>query len=84
MSMLSRLFRRRRLDDELREEIECHLRMRAELNRAAGMTDEESTRAARKQFGNWRLVYEDTRSIHVHAFMESLGQDLRYAARSVM
>jgi predicted permease len=78
------LFRRRRIDDELREEIDFHMQMRAELNRASGMTPEEAERASRKQFGNATLVQEDTRRIHVNAFLETLGQDLRHALRSFL
>jgi len=82
LNRLARLFRRRNVDDDLREEMESHLQMRIELNERSGMTSEEAQREARKQFGNRALIQEDTRRIHISAFREQLVQDARYAFRS--
>ena len=82
LNRLARLFRRRKLDDDLREEMESHLQMRAEFNARSGMTPDEAQREALKQFGNRALIHEDTRRIYVSAFWEQLIQDARYAFRS--
>lgn len=75
---------RRRIDEELAEEVRFHLDMRAGLNQDQGMTPEQARDHARRQFGNATLIAEDTRRMHVSEFMESLGEDLRYAARGFL
>jgi putative ABC transport system permease protein len=67
--------------DDFREEIEFHLRMRTELNREAGLSDDQARESARRQFGNTTIFEEEMRRMHVNTFFESLLQDLRYAAR---
>ena len=68
-------------EDDFREEIEFHVDMRAELNRQAGAASEEARESARRQFGNATVIQEEMRRMHVNTFLESLLQDLRYAAR---
>jgi predicted permease len=82
--LLDRFFPRRKIEDELREEIESHIQMRAELNMRAGMAEDEALREARKRFGNRTLIHETTRSIYTNTFMEALGQDIRYAFRGFL
>ena len=69
------------LDDDLREEIESHLAMRAAGNQASGMDSVAARDAARRQFGNRTWIQEEARSMHVHTFFETIVQDLRYALR---
>jgi hypothetical protein len=45
------LFRRRRLDDELREELAVHLEMAVEVNMRAGMSAQEARRRAMVRLG---------------------------------
>ena len=80
--VLRRLFGWWLADDELREEIESHIQMRAELNRKAGMADELAGQSARRQFGNTGHVYEETRRMHVSTWIETILQDIRHALRS--
>ena len=63
-----------REDDELREEIESHVRMRAEHD-GIRLAD------ARKRFGNTTRIQEEMRSMHTSIFVDQLLQDLRYAIR---
>lgn len=77
------LLRRGGLDAELREELESHVAMRAEWNRKAGLGAEESETAARRQFGNLTRVQEETRRVHIAAWVESIAQDLGYALRGL-
>ncbi|HTB10011.1 MAG TPA: ABC transporter permease [Bryobacteraceae bacterium] len=71
---LSWLAQRRRKEDELREELAFHL-------------EEEAERvghdAARRELGNITLLREETRSAWGWTMMEQLGQDLRYALRTM-
>jgi predicted permease len=74
-------FRRRDRAREIHEEVESHLAMRAELNRAGGMAPEEARTGARRQFGNAALIEEDVRRVRSFPWIESLAQDARYALR---
>ena len=58
MGIFTRLFRRRSLDDDVREEIESHIAMQADLYRRSGMPADEALRAARRQFGNVTAIRE--------------------------
>jgi putative ABC transport system permease protein len=68
-------------EDDFRDEIEFHVDMRAELNRQEGAPPDLAREAARRQFGNATIIQEEMRRMHVNTFLDSLMQDLRYAAR---
>ena len=72
---------RKRLERDLEEELQFHLAKRAEKNRALGLGAEDALVAARRRFGNVTLVKEDCRGNWTFTWIETLWQDLRYAAR---
>ena len=76
-------FRRRDRAREIHEEVESHLAMRAELNRASGMAPADAQTGARRQFGNAALIEEDMRRVRAIPWLESLAQDVRYALRGL-
>jgi hypothetical protein len=53
------LLKRKRLERDLEEELEFHLAMRTEKNRALGIAANDAKTAARRRFGNVTLVKED-------------------------
>ena len=78
------LFRARRLDSELDEELRFHLEMLVEENMRRGMTWEEAGTAARRRLGGVaqiKEVYRDRRGLPM---IETLLQDLRYGARILL
>src|SRR5580704_8306469 len=77
------LLRRRHKEDELREELQFHLEEEAEQHRVEGASMEEAQWAARRELGNVALMREDTRSAWGWTLLEQLGQDLRYAVRTM-
>ena len=77
------LMHRREKEAEVREELEFHLAEEAEECQAKGSTNEEAARAARRELGNLTLIEEDTRAVWGWPFIEQLGQDLRYAFRTM-
>jgi len=84
VSLISRLramLRRDRLDHDLDEELRSHLEMRAADNLSAGMSAAEARYEAQKRFGNTTLTKEDTRAMDIIGWIETLGQNLRYAVR---
>ena len=86
MSMLwnrvAALFRERRLDRELEEEIASHLTMQEEEFRARGMSAAEARLAARREFGGvaQTVAYRDRRGV---AWVDNTLKDLRYAVRGL-
>jgi putative ABC transport system permease protein len=77
------LTRRQQLDRDLDDEVAFHLSMREQKNRETGSAPEEARYAARRQFGNSTQTNERLREIWTFVFVESLGQDIRYALRTL-
>src|SRR5499426_2616053 len=73
-----------RLEREMEEEMRFHLEMQIEQNLDAGMAAEEARYAARWQFGNQTWLKEASREMWSLRFIETLIQDLRYGARTLM
>src|SRR5580704_19062068 len=81
MSWLSGLFRRRKQETELEEEVRSHLEMAAQDRAERGEDHREAARAARREFGNVSLVKEVTRDVWSWGSVERLTQDLRFGLR---
>jgi len=84
MSWLSRirgLLRIEKLEQDLEEELRTHVEMRARDNEAAGMTPEQARYGAQRQFGNMTLMKQDAREMDIVKWIETAGQNLRYAVR---
>src|SRR5271154_5354496 len=75
------LIKRRRLERDLEEELQFHLSKRAEKNRALGIAEKDAHAAARRRFGNVSLIKEDCRENWTFTWIETVWQDIRYAAR---
>ena len=75
------LFGDRRVDRELDDEIETHLRLLTERYVRQGMTEAEALWVARRQFGNLTLLQEAHRETRGIRPIETLLQDLRYGLR---
>ena len=80
---LKTLFRREKLDRDLDDELRFHLAMREEKNRQLGFPVGEARYAARRDFGNLTLMKESTRNMWRFVSLESIWQDVRFAARSL-
>jgi predicted permease len=78
------LLRRGRLERDMEEEMRFHLEMQIEQNLGAGMSPGEARQAARRQFGNQTWLKEVSRDMWSLRFIETLIQDLRYGARTLM
>jgi predicted permease len=75
--------RRKQREQELERELQAHLDLEAEERTEAGMSYEEARFAAKRALGNEGLTKEDVRAAWGWTFVETLGQDLRYAFRSL-
>jgi predicted permease len=83
MSWFKQLFSRRRLYNDLSEEIREHLEEKIEELVATGIPRKEATAAARREFGNVTLTEEDSRIVWRWPSIESFFADLRYALRTL-
>ena len=75
------LMRRNAVADEIREELEFHLRMRAEGYERAGESPHDAARHARQRVGNLAVLQDRGYDVRGGGFMESVWQDARYAIR---
>ncbi|WP_058187531.1 ADOP family duplicated permease [Terracidiphilus gabretensis] len=73
-----------RRKNDLREELETHLRIAIEERIARGESPEAARAAAMRELGNRLLVADVTRSAWGWLWMERIGQDLRYAIRRLL
>jgi predicted permease len=83
MSWIKQLFSRRRLYDELSQEIREHLEEKIEELLAGGMSRKEATAAARRQFGNVSLAEQEGREVWQWPSLESFLADVRFGARTL-
>jgi hypothetical protein len=77
------LFRRRRAEIELEEEIGAHLAMAEQERRDRGETPREAQQNARRELGNELLIKETTRDMWEWTYLERLAHDRdTYCAKS--
>lgn len=83
MSWLKQLFSRRRIYDDLSEEIQQHLEEKIEELVSQGVPRAEAVAAARREFGNVSLTEEESREVWQWPSLESFAADVRYGARTL-
>ncbi len=81
---IKQFFLRRRIYDELTEEIRQHLDEKTEELMREGMSREEAEYAARRDFGNVTRIEERGREAWMWPLIESLWADARYAVRQLV
>ena len=83
MNWLKQLFSRRRLYNDLSDEMQQHLEEKIEELVAGGVSRREASAAARRAFGNVTLMEQDSRDVWCWPPLESLFADVRYALRTL-
>jgi len=85
--MIARLFAslrgllsRRRIDDEIAEELQDHLEREIDAHRARGVPPEEARRLALRDLGGLTQTLESTRAVRA-TWLDAVWRDVRYAAR---
>jgi len=81
LSQFLSLFRKRRLDDELSEELQAHLEALTDENIRRGMTPAEAHYAARREFGGLEQTREAHKQLRSLPAIENLSRDLRIGIR---
>ena len=72
-------FRRRRLADDLREEMETHRALREDALAREGVADAGAR--SRRALGNLTLAQEDARDVWIWPWLDGLVRDARYTLR---
>jgi len=75
------MFRRRRMLQQLDDEIREHIETETQDNIARGMSPEDAHYAAMRKFGNVTRVKEETRAVWSLVWLEQLLQDIRFGLR---
>jgi predicted permease len=71
------------MERELEAELRFHLERETEKLMHTGMSRDDATRQARLAFGGVERIKDDTRDARGVALLETVAQDLRYAARGL-
>jgi hypothetical protein len=82
-SLWRNLIRKTRAEQELREEVDAYLEMLIEMKIEQGINPAEARRQALIEMGGVEQVKERVREVRMGRHLETLLQDLRYAARSL-
>jgi putative ABC transport system permease protein len=83
LSRLATLFRSRKLDAALEEELRSHIDLATEENMARGMTRQQARREALRSFGGVTQTTEAYRNQRGLPMLEVLTRDLAYAWRQL-
>src|SRR5437764_6100345 len=78
------LLRRRRIDDDLRQEIETHLALIEESEREHGAGAEQARRDARARFGNPDSYRERAVDAVIATSLEAMAREVVFAARRLV
>lgn len=76
-------FRRRKLFDDLSEEMRLHLEERIEHLIGEGLSPQEARRQARVAFGNLTTIEERSHEVWQWPTIESMWADVRFAFRQL-
>jgi putative ABC transport system permease protein len=80
---VSRYFHRRYWHQERARELDAYVEAETEENIARGMTAEDARTAALKKLGNATRIREEIYHMNTATWLESVWQDVHYAARSL-
>jgi len=81
LSKVAALARREQIADDFEEEVRVHLALLTAEYERRGMSPDAAARAARLEFGGVTQIREQNRAQWGFQWIETLGQDLRHAAR---
>jgi hypothetical protein len=80
---LGRLGRRSAIDRDLDDELRAYVDAAAEARRAAGLSANDASRAARADLGSLAAVKDRVHDVGWESWLERLGLDVRFAARGL-
>ena len=81
MNWLQRLFRTRRIEQQLDSELRFHFEAQVADKIRDGLTEAEARRTTRLEFGGIEQIKQECRESRGTLWLQSIGQDLRFGAR---
>jgi len=81
LCLFHNLFRRRKFESDLRDELDAYLEMLVEEKIATGLSPAKARRAAKVELGSMESVKEAVRSVSAGDLLRQLWQDVQYAVR---
>jgi hypothetical protein len=84
LNRCSVLFSRRKLDQDLDEELRAHIDFAVEENVKRGMSGETARRTALREFGGMTQTKEIYRAQRGVPILEALASDLRFGLRQLV
>src|SRR5882724_6591182 len=75
------MFRKRKFEQELDDELRSYVELQAAEKIRRGMSPEDALREARRELGGMDQVKENVRDVRPGVFMDTLVHDIRYAFR---
>src|SRR5262245_13317346 len=78
------LWRSETIHREITDELQFHMDMRVEENIRRGMSPDEARRGAERSYGNLTRIKEQGYDVRGSRWLETVWQDLRYGARSLV
>jgi len=82
-NLASNLFRKKRVERALDDEMRAHLAMLVDEKIATGLSPEQARRSALIEFGGVDQVKEQVRDVRIGMRIEQVWLDVRYAARTL-
>lgn len=82
-SLASRFLNRRQTEGDLEDELQAHIRMRADNLERSGLTRSEAQRQARLDFGSPERFKEECREAIAGNLVDTFLQDLRFTLRTL-
>jgi predicted permease len=83
LSRCAALFRSKKLDADLDEELRAHIDLAIEENRRRGMNEQQARAAALRAFGGITQIRETYRVQRGLPWLEQIADDIRYAVRQL-
>ncbi|MGH9221670.1 MAG: permease prefix domain 1-containing protein, partial [Vicinamibacterales bacterium] len=83
VSRVTFMLARRRLNEDMRQEIDAHLESLTDCYRRQGMSPDEAYLAARRQFGNVVTLRQEINEMNSFVWIEQAIQDVRHALRQL-
>ena len=82
-SIMSKIFRRSEIEQEMEEELRSHIQHRADDLEQSGLSRSEAERRARIEFGGRGRFKEECQEALGGIFVETLIQDVRFSVRAL-
>ena len=83
LSRCAALFRSKKLDADLDEELRAHIDLAIEENRGRGMNEQQARTAALRAFGGVTQIRETYRVQRGLPWLDQIARDIRYAIRQL-